>query len=199
MSFALACCIGCASARAPVGFNVSSEESSYSPTLRIAVALPLTIDRVNNRVLVRIDSAVITAPGARTSDTLPIMENLLLTALVVRHDTTSSAARRPWLAVGRSDSIYFVDALRYGQSRRLADREFTIYVTEELDIQRHWLVFQVTGAALTQDARTQEGVIAPRKRVSGGIRVYACSDWFLNERIDRTRQRQLRRLYTTAC
>jgi hypothetical protein len=90
---------GCAHVRpAPSGYNVSSERSDYSPTVRLAVALPLLSPTSNtDGITVVIDSGVLSAPGARTADTRPVMRNLYLTALL------ATAARSGERGVGPTE------------------------------------------------------------------------------------------------
>jgi hypothetical protein len=41
--------------------------------------------------------------------------------------------------------------------------------------------------------------VAPARRVSGGVRVYACADWTLAGYVDRRRARRLAEAYGAAC
>jgi len=196
--------IGCAHQRlAAAGYNVSSERSDYSPTVRLAIALPLAPpDESGDTVTVVIDSAVITAPGTRAADTLPVMRNLYITALLATsapgHDKGGPPAQ-PWLAVAASDSALLTDALRLGTPKRLREFRLHIPMPHALDRARTWLVFRVTGIAVTREIQLADGRVIAPKDVSGGVRVFACADWSLAGYVDQLRARGLAHAYTAAC
>ena len=97
------------------GFNVSSEQSDYSPAVRLAVALPMApLVSSSDTLTVVIDSAVITAPGAVSSDTTPVMRDLYITALLAIRAAPVRATNgppEPWHAIATGDSVLLADAL----------------------------------------------------------------------------------------
>jgi hypothetical protein len=196
--------IGCAHPRlAAAGYNVSSERSDYSPTVRLAVALPLApLGKSGDTVTVVIDSAVITAPGARAADTLPVMRNLYITALLATNaperDKRGPPAA-PWLAVAVGDSALLTEALRLGEYQRLRGFQLHIPFPNALDRARTWLIFRVTGVAVTREIELADGRLIAAKQVAGGVRVFACADWTLAGYVDRVRARSLALAYTAAC
>jgi hypothetical protein len=194
---------GCAHVRpAPGGHNVSSERSDYSPTVRLALRLPVLPTAPSGDTLtIVIDSGVVSAPGAPAADTLPIMRRLYLTALLAVPAPPGNAARpvEPWLDVAQSDSVLVAEALRLGERRALGGIRLRLARPAAVDPASAWLVFRITGAAMTREVHLPDGRTVAPKSVAGGVRVYACADWTLAGYVDRRRAAALRRAYTGAC
>jgi hypothetical protein len=202
----IACAVasGCAHPRlAGTGFNVSSERSDYSPAVRLAVALPVASSSAgHDTITVVIDSAVVLAPGAVSTDTTPLMRNLYVTALLATRDVPderSGGLPAPWRALAASDSVLLVDALRIGEPRHVGRVELRIPPAAAIDSAHSWLVFRITGDAMTNAVQLADGTIIGRKPVVGGVRVFACADWSLAGYVDRARAKALARAYNSAC
>lgn len=185
------------------GFNVSSERSDYSPSVRLAVALPLVpAASTRDTIMVVIDSAVVTAPGSISSDTAPVMSNLYITALLatrVSADGAASGPPEPWHELAAGDSVLLVDALHLGVPRSVGRLVLRVAPPVPLDAARTWLVFRISGAAMTNAVMLANGSIIARRLTPGAVRVYACADWTLAGYVDRARSKALARAYTSAC
>lgn len=188
--------------RAPAGYNVSSERSDYTPAVRLAVAVP-TLDTAGGRtsLTIAVDSGIITAAGGESRDTVAAMRGLYLTALLVTPTTRQQDAGppSPWQAIAQSDSVLIVDALRLGVPQQLPRVQLSIATATPLEPGRTWLVFRITGGVMTQEIKMPDGQVIPARRVSGGVRVYACSDWTLAGYVDRKRAKALATAYNAAC
>lgn len=188
-------------ALAPLGVNVSSEQSDYSPTARLAVALAplrLTADSID----IVIDSGRITLPGQPVGDTAPAMRDFYLTAmLVVPHAPTGDepGLPHPWLAVAESDSVPVADAMRFGERRPLGRIHLRMPRPPGLDPGNSWLVFRMTGFAVPVMARVPGDVMGRRAPRAARFRVYACADWNLGGRVDRARARRQQVSYLAVC
>lgn len=185
------------------GFNISSERSDYSPAVRLAVALPVVPPASSSDTLtVVIDSAVVTAPGAVSSDTTPVMRDLYITALLATRAAPGSAANgppEPWHAIATGDSVLLADALHLGVPRGVGHLVLRVAPSAPVDPARTWLVFRISGMAITNAVRLADGSIIPRRPIAGGVRVYACADWTLAGYVDKARSKALARAYTSAC
>jgi hypothetical protein len=183
------------------GVNISSDGSDYSPTARLAVALaPLGL--AGDTIDVVIDSGSLSVPGVPLGDTAVTMRSFHLTALVVgpgRADGDADGLPRPWHALAQSDSIRVLDGLRRGEQRAIGKVHLRIPRPVAFDPKKTWLVFRITGIAVPRIA-LREGqpadVVSAREM---RFRVYACADWSLAGRVDRSRSRQMRVSYLAAC
>lgn len=188
---------------AGAGFNVSSERSDYSPTVRLAVALPVVQPTAGrDSITVLIDSAMVLAPGATSADTTPVMSNLYITALLATRAPAAAEGGgppEPWRALAASDSILLADALYLGEPRAVGHVRLSLAAPAALDPTRTWLVFRISGTAMTNAVRLADGSIIARRPVPGGVRVYACADWTLAGYVDKRRAKALARAYTSAC
>lgn len=195
---------GCAHLR-PVGpgFNISSERSDYSPAVRLAVALPLSVaDTAGDSLTIVIDSAVVTAPGARASDTTPVMRDLYIAALLATHGQSADRSGQlptPWLALAASDSVPLLDALHLGVPTHGGPVRLHVTRPPALDPTKTWLVFRITGTAISNAVRDASGQIIPTTGRPHGVRVFACADWNLAGYLDRARAKSLARAYNAAC
>jgi hypothetical protein len=187
--------------RAPMGYNVSSVHSDYSPAVQLAVAIPLVDSSAGRaRVTVVIDSGTIVAPGAATPDTTPVMRDLYLTALIVTAAPASNdGPPKPWASIAQSDSVPLADALRIGVARPVPRLELHVETNHPIDVAHTWLAFRIHGAAMTEPVRMADGQLIPARRVPGGVRVYACTDWTLAGYVDRRRAKALASAYNAAC
>lgn len=188
---------------APAGFNISSERSDYSPAVRLAVALPVVPHGANrDTITVVIDSAIITAPGATSTDTTAVMRHLYITALLATKpadDGAPNAVQQPWRALAASDSALLADALRLGEPKSVGRIQLHLVPPSSFDSSRTWLVFRITGDAMTNAVMLADGTMIPRRLIAAGVRVFACADWTLGGYVDRARAKALARAYTAAC
>jgi hypothetical protein len=195
---------GCAHLR-PVGtgFNVSSERSDYSPAVRLAVALPFAVaDTAGDSLTIVIDSAVVTAPGAPSPDTTPVMRNLYIDALLATRGQNGGETGQlptPWVALATSDSVPLLGALHLGVPTRAGPLRLRVLRPRALDATRTWLVFRITGTAISNVVRLANGDIIPTTGRPRGVRVFACADWNLAGYVDRARAKSLARAYNAAC
>jgi hypothetical protein len=209
MRLSIPCCLlasiaACTHPRlAPAGFNVSSERSDYSPNVRLAIALPVVPTAASHdTITVVIDSAIVTAPGAASSDTTAVMSDLYITALLATRASAADAANgppEPWHALAAGDSMLLADALHLGEPRAVGHLVLHVVPPSPLDPAETWLVFRISGVAMTNAVRLEDGRIIARRPVPGGVRVYACADWTLAGYIDKARAKALARAYTSAC
>jgi hypothetical protein len=188
---------------APTGFNISSERSDYSPAVRLAIALPVVSPGTSlDTIAIVIDSAIVTAPGAITADTTPLMQNLYVTAILATRDDggeRSGGLSHPWRALAESDSILLADELHLGQPRAVGRIRLGIVPPRNFDPSRSWLVFRITGDAVTNAVMLANGTMIGRKPAAAPIRVFACADWTLAGHVDPARAKALARAYTAAC
>src|SRR5690349_17483417 len=126
-----------------LGYNVSSGQSNYSPTVRLAIALTPLLLRPDSIVVV-IDSGSVSAPGVQASDTPAAMRSLyiaaLLTAPTRREERDRSAP--PWREIAHSDSLAIADSLRLGETQRLRLMRFSLPRSAILDPSRIYLTFR---------------------------------------------------------
>ncbi len=183
------------------GVNISSDGSDYSPTARLAVALvPLSL--AGDTIDVVIDSGSLSVPGVAFGDTAVTMRNFYLTALVVgpgSAEADSGGLPRPWHALAQSDSLEVLDGLRRGEHRAIRPVRLRIPRPAAFDPKKTWLVFRITGIAVPRIA-LREGRqvdVAPAREMR--FRTYACADWSLAGRVDRTRSRKMRVSYLMVC
>lgn len=185
------------------GFNVSSADSDYSPVAQLAVHLPvLPSDSSGDSIVVSIDSAIVSAPGVRAVEDAPAMRHLHLTLLLATEwpDQQISGVRRPWRVLAESDSLMLADALRLGETRAVGGLRLVVRRPETFDPARTWIVFRITGTAITSEVRSSDGrVVSPRRVVGDGVRVYACANWSLAGYVNRDRARAMAEAYTAAC
>ena len=186
------------------GYWVSSDASQYSPVVRFRVVSSI----VGSQVRVVIDSGVVSVPGVLTPESPRVMNNLYLTAYVAvanvgpmakaTGDSVQYADRRGWRAVATSDSLPFIDHLRYGEQRPISDIHLTMS-TASIPDGPLWLVFRISANVvdlrLRFDPRGALTVGPPGSRV----RVYACSDRDLSGQADSVRSNAMRRAYGLLC
>lgn len=183
------------------GVNVSSVSSDYSPTARLAVALaPLGL--AGDTIDVVIDSGSLSVPGVPLGDTAVTMRSFHLTAIIAGPGGAggdSGGLPRPWHALAQSDSLRVLDGLRRGEHRAIGTVRLRIPRPIGFDPKKTWLVFRITGIAVPRIARSEgrQADVAPAREMR--FRVYACADWNLVGRVDRTRARQMRVSYLAAC
>jgi len=196
----LLCACAAARTRTGPGWNISSESSDYSPTMRLAVSLRALLSRPDSIVVV-VDSGMIAAPGIQPPEAPADMSNLYMTALLTK--PTRAAIRDPrtppWSAIAESDSIHIADSLRLGEARRLPAMRFTLPRSASLDPKRDLLLFRITGNASTRDVHLANGTVIPARRNAARVRVYACAGWTLDGFVDTQRARGLAQAYSAAC
>ena len=202
----LQACLAGAAGRA--GLQLSSEASDYSPTVRLTMALARAdaADSTQDGWRVHVDSAVVSAPGTFVSGAPAIMRDVRMSALVVRfgrpvRDSALSAAERPWTVLARSPELPVADSLHYGERLRVPRAlEFALPAAPLAGTDGTGIVFQITAAAVSVPVRLADGTLLPG-RVSDArvVRVYACSAFRLDGRVDRRRRKALERRYTAVC
>jgi len=186
--------------------NVSSERSEYSPTIRLAVRMPLLRDSLvqgGTAIVVRVDSGVITAHGVLTPSELVVMRNLKITAVVATFPTEGSqrgSLAHPWAELARSADQHLTDSLRYGEGAGLPPMTFVIPIRHERSRVANGLVFEITGIAMSTPVRLVTGELRPGRTLGeGSIRVFACSIFRLDGSIDGAREKNLRARYVDLC
>ena len=189
--------IGCATARPVRNYVVSSEASSYSPVVHLAI----TVDTTADSIFVAIDSGSILAHGiARSAGA--VMRDLTLEAIVARKpekQTSSSNLVEPWVALASSRPRPLVDSLVFEVPVALSPPRLSVSRPPGLDLHDAWLVFRVRGTALTNQIQLADGRVIPAEVHPGGVRVYACSERNLAGTLDKDRARRLATEYASVC
>lgn len=207
--------VGCATAgRARDGINLSSEASDYSPTARLAVAIerpPTAAARPadgdpDTTWTVRVDSGTVAAPGQYVPSAPAIMRDVRMSALLVRYDearvrTGRGGLEAPWTVVARSAEQLVADSLHYGERLPLpAPLRFALPPAPELASPAGTgVVFEITASAVSEPVRMADGTVHPGYVAPRGVRVYACSPFRVDGRVDRRRERALASRYTAVC
>lgn len=199
---------GCSRAsRADTGLTLSSETSDYSPAVRLSFGALLAPDSTAARRewQIRVDSALVSAPGAYREGSPPIMREIRITALLVRFGRLDATPRaegleRPWTVLARGDEVPLADSLRYGERLRVTGPWTLTLPAAPLErVDGTGLVFEITAAAVSQPIRMANGALLPGRVTRRGVRVFACSAFRLDGRIDRRRARALASRYTAVC
>ena len=201
------CCFGLAGAMAactkpalaPAGINVTSEHSDYSPSAQLAVALgPLTAHA--DTVEIVVDSGSLAVPGEGGGDA-GAMYNVHVAALVVTRATApkGNALPRPWLALAESDSQLVLTSIARGERRPIGPLRLRVVRPANVDPGDAWVVFRITGVVIPRLARMEGQRPGPTLPDAQRFRVYACADWNLSGRIDRTRAKVMTTSYLKAC
>ena len=188
----------CASVQQPSrGFNVSSENSDYSPIVRLAVAIQPDSWRRADPIVVTIDSAVVTTGRRGGSDTLPVMRHIYITALIVERPPRPTATAPAWVQVAASDSLLLMEDLRLGEIASVTSFQFRVPRPAAFDPAHSWLAFRISGSMMTREPGPN-GQLEIRELPSG-VRVFACTDWTLAGRTDRVLELDLNRAYSASC
>ena len=212
--------VGCATAgRARDGINLSSEASDYSPTARLAVAIerpptsaaqaadgrPADGDH-DTTWTVRVDSGTVAAPGQYVPSAPAIMREVRMSALLVRYDdgrvrTGRGGLEAPWTVVARSAEQLVADSLHYGERLPLpGPLRFALPPVPELASPAGTgVVFEITASAVGEPVRMADGTVHPGYVAPRAVRVYACSPFRVDGRVDRRRERALASRYTAVC
>ena len=189
--------IGCASAPPARTYVVSSEASSYSPVVRLAI----TVDTTADSILIAIDSGSMLAHGiARSAGA--IMRDLTLEAIVAQkppEHASSAKLIEPWAVLATSSPYRLVDSLVFEQTVPLAPRRLSVRRPGGIDLHTMWLVFRIRGTALTNQIQLADGRVIPAEVRPGGVRVFACSERNLAGTLDKDRARRLARAYARSC
>src|SRR5690348_2512863 len=177
--------IGCATARPVRTYVVSSEASSYSPVVRLAIAVDTTADSI----FVAIDSGFILAHGITRSGGAA-MRDLTLEAVVARKPqdhASSSKLIEPWVVLAASQPLRLADSLLFEATERLTPLRLSLSRPAGLDLHESWLVFRIRGTAVTNRIQLDDGRVIPAEVRPGGVRVYACSQRNLAGTLDKDR------------
>jgi hypothetical protein len=189
--------IGCSTARPVRTYVVSSEASSYSPIVHLAI----TVDTTADSIFVAIDSGSILAHGiARSAGA--VMRDLTLEAIVARkpeQEASSSKLIEPWTALATSRPLRLVDSLVFEVTVPLPPFRLSVSRQAGLNLHESWLVFRIRGIAVTNQIRLADGRVIPAQVRPGGVRVYACSERNLAGTLDKDRTRQLAKEYASVC
>ena len=189
--------IGCAAAQPVRRYVVSSEASSYSPVVRLAI----TVDTTADSIAVAIDSGSILAHGiARSAGA--VMRDLTLEAIVAQkpqEHASSSKLIEPWAALATSPPHRLVDSLIFEDTVPVSPLRLSVSRPAGVDLHDIWLVFRIRGTALTNQIQMADGRVIPAEVRPGGVRVYACSERNLAGTVDKDRSRRLAKAYASAC
>ena len=189
--------IGCATAQPVRRYVVSSEASSYSPVVRLAITVDTTADSIS----AAIDSGSILARGiARSAGA--VMRDLTLEAIVAQkpqENVASSKVIEPWAALATSPPHRLVDSLIFEETVPLSPLRLSVSRPTGVDLHDIWLVFRIRGTALTNQIQLADGRVIPAEVRPGGIRVYACSERNVAGTLDKDRSRRLAKAYASVC
>ena len=189
--------IGCATARPVRTYAVSSEASSYSPIVHLAI----TVDTTADSIFVAIDSGSILAHGiARSAGA--VMRDLTLDAIVVLKPETQASSSKliePWAALATSRPLRLVDSLIFEVAVPLPPLRLSVSRPAGLDLHESWLVFRIRGTAVTNQIRLADGRVISAQVRPGGVRVCACSERNLAGTTDKDRAQQLAKEYASVC
>jgi hypothetical protein len=180
---------------------VSSERSDYTPVVRLQVAT----QAVGDSVLVDVERGSVLAVRPELMLAPPLMRDLRLTALLVATpadvgDSAGAARGAPWSVVAEGRSAPLADSLVPGESQAVAPRRWVLRRPAGAPAPRRtWIVFRITGDAMTSAVRLADGGAVPAARVPDGVRVYACAERDATGRRDRARARRQRASYGAAC
>lgn len=192
--------------RPALAYWVSSDESQYSPNVRVRVS---TV-RDGSSLTVMLDSGGVAVPGSFTAESPVMMRDLYLTAYIaspnvtpmglVRDNPARFAERRGWQVVAQSDSTVLVDQLRFGERRVI--RSVILRMDESsVTTGAHWLVLGITGESVDLRVAVDEKSSGLRVGPPGNrrVQVYACSDRDLGGQLDTARSHAMRRAYGLLC
>jgi hypothetical protein len=178
-------------------YVVSSEASSYSPVVHLAI----TVDTTADSILVAIDSGSILAHGiARSAGA--VMRDLTLEAIVARKpdkQASSSKLIEPWAALATSRPLRLVDSLVFEATVPLSPLRLSVSRPAGVDLHESWIVFRIRGTAVTNQIRLADGRVIPAEVRQGGVRVYACSERNVAGTLDKDRARRLTKEYASVC
>lgn len=189
--------VGCASTPGERAYVISSETSDYSPSVRLAV----TVDTTATEILVPVDSGVVRAHGT-VRRAGAVMRRLTLEPLlagVPPRSASSEDRARAWVPLAVAAAVPLADSLEFDQPVTIRRLQWSIPRPENLALSQSWLVFRITGDAITGRVAMADGRITPSQVRVGGVRVFACSDRTLAGTLDRGRAKVQARSYTEAC
>ena len=189
--------VGCASTRGEQAYIISSEMSDYSPSVRLAV----TVDTTANAILVTVDSGVVRAHGT-VRRVGAVMRRLTLEPLLAGVPPKSASAEdraRTWVPLAVATAMPIADSLEFDQPIPIRRLQWSIPRPVNLALTQSWLVFRITGDAVTGRVAMADGRVIPSRERVGGVRVFACSDRSLVGAVDKSRAKVQARSYTEAC
>jgi hypothetical protein len=188
------------------GMNLSSALSEYSPSVRLAVEIPLrvvSLDRRATNIVVRVDSGFVRAYGVFAGNGLVVTRDLRISAILAAFPSAEPERRNsttPWTGLAHSADQPLVDSLRYGEARALSPMTFVISTQHEGLRGANGVVFEITGEAVTTPLRLATGGLLPARTMGkGSIRVFACSPFRLDGSVDTHRQKHLDTRYVEVC
>lgn len=200
----LAACRG--TAHVGNGMNLSSEASEYSPTIRLAVRMPVLTDLVvtgSPAVVLRVDSGYVTAHRGAAPSALIAMQDLHISAILVAFptgDAERGKGQHPWSEVARSGPQHLADSLSYAERARLTPMTFVIPLPHGRLSGANGIAFEITGISMSSPVRLATGELRPSRSMGeGSIRVFACSVFRLDGAIDRAREQRLNKWYLQLC
>lgn len=185
-------------------FLLTSEQSTYSPTLRLWTSFA----SIDGARLVRVDSGFVVVAGQPAANSPTVMRRLFVQAFIAVADSGIQQAaamgsgreqRGAWHILAMSDSVPLADSLRYGERRRVKDLAFVVPLHKTVIPATAWLGFRVTGDAVPIQAKFEGPRAEERRQVVGGVRVFVCADRSVTGAIDITRAARLRYAYNEAC
>lgn len=202
-------CVHTAPAPTTGAYWIASDASQYTPVVRFRAR----VDVQRDHLIVFVDSATLSIPGAPIPSAPPLMSDLYLSAIVAMPDSTSLATvgtmqagvrhpktdRRGWSPLASSDSVLLIHELRYGETAPIPAIGLTVPGSFATDTRTLWLIFRIGGNTVQLMAPLTDGGPIRRSDLPGGVRVYACGDRDLLGRLDPTRARALKQAYGIAC
>lgn len=195
-------------ARGGRGLTVSSVRSSYSPVVSFNAAV-----RISDSVRVQIERVRVLAPGETFEGMGPVTGRVDMQALIVTANPDAdlsravidgldgsdrNGTRKPWVELAAGQSVRLADSLMMGVEQRTGPVVFTIPVPSDTRPASSWLVFRITGAAISMPARLADGSVAPLFELPP-IRVFACATKNLDGKTDAARQRVMKEMYSAGC
>jgi hypothetical protein len=145
-------------------YAVTSEQSDYSPTVRLAI----NVDTTSTSIVVRVDSGSVTARGLPQGEASAVMRNLVLDMLVVATERIGGGdvTGAPWRVLVESNESIRVDSLRAGVPKLIGPQSFT--APRPRDLRTSWILFRVRGDVIAGRQVGLDGSVVPARVKVGG-------------------------------
>ena len=130
------------------------------------------------------------------------MRDLSLEAIVAQkpqEHASSSKLIEPWASLATSPPFRLVDSLIFEETVPLSPIRLSVSRPAGVDLHDVWIVFRISGTALTNQIQLDDGRVIPAEVRPGGVRVYACSERSLAGTLDKDRARRLAKAYASGC
>ncbi|MGV3711264.1 MAG: hypothetical protein ACO1Q7_20760 [Gemmatimonas sp.] len=188
------------------GELINSGTSSYSPVVSFVASV-----ETSDSVRVSIDRVRVLSPGDVFPGMAAVTGRVEMQALVVTANPAAdlsipasertsdrNGSRKPWLEVAGSALATLADSLHVGVEQTTGPLRFAIPLAPGTDASKHWLTFRITGTANALPATMADGMAAPVFTMPP-IRVFACTVRNLDGKTDKSRQQQMKEMYSSAC